>query len=409
MKNFSHKENTLLIKVNSIISVVGFNTFCSGKLKFFNTIIKPAVTFISIMIPVLVLNLTSCDTIDNNKVEPPPPLPDDAALYLSMDGVKAGLWVLNANSLKLVDSMITVPAVPWYVEFSPDYNIWYSIWGRLGNEKLYSGTTSPLKVLNSVQLLDAKSGLVKSPDDNYLIAYLNKGIDIFDRTTMNLILHDTSLGGGKWTRIAMSKHQDRFYFTIRRPDRELIGFGLFDLNELKIIDSVLVFNPDEYPHMEDADLVLSPDDRQLYLSVWNWRHGGGFNSFFVIDVIEKKIIGEFPCGPFAQLAVSPDGKSVYISNPNGYLYGFQSNERMLRYDVVTNTMHKFLDIGGTDRIVVADDNRTIFITTIYGGDIIKVDANTKKVIGRFPLPLDSLGRATNTTRNITLGRYFTKN
>jgi hypothetical protein len=365
--------------------------------------------FVPLFVSFLLLTLLSCDNcvVGPNDIPPPPPLPDDVALYVSMEGEGAGLWILNANSLELVDSLITKPGAPGTIEFSPDYNVWYSSWSRGFTYTLYAVDVHPLNIRNSVQLLYSKHAIASSVNQNYLVAYGYKGIDVLDRTTLTLIKSDTTLGG--YSRIATSKKANKLYFTYWPTNSQLTGFGVYDLDLMKVTDVIEVFDNDTYPGLQDADLIVSPDDRFLYFSAWNWRGGGGFNTFFVIDITQKKIVGEFSCGPFAQLVVSPDGKSVYLSNPAGYLYGFSSRHKMLRYDVPTNTMHNFLNLGGTDRIAVGDDNRTIFVSIIYGGGVVKVDAYTGRVIGSFSIPLDSLGRVTSSPRNITLGRYFTTN
>ncbi|MCZ7616480.1 MAG: hypothetical protein M5T52_23715 [Ignavibacteriaceae bacterium] len=84
----------------------------------------------------LFLSFISCDVNDVEDT-PLPPLSEDAAIYLSMDGTEAGLWILNANTFELIDSIITAPGVPWYIEFSPDNTIWYSCWGRGSDYKLF--------------------------------------------------------------------------------------------------------------------------------------------------------------------------------------------------------------------------------------------------------------------------------
>ncbi len=414
MKKFSNKEKTLLIKVNSIFSITEFNTFCSGKLKFFNAIIKPTVPFISIMIPVLFLNLTSCDTIDSNKVEPPPPLPDDAVLYLSMDGTKAGLWILNANTLELIDSMITAPGVPWTIEFSPDYSTWYSCWGRGANYSIYSCNVNPLFIRNSVPLQYAKTALVKSLDEKYLIAYGYKGIDIFERNSLSLIHSDTSSIFDSYSGLFTSQTKNRIYFGFVE-NREFVGFGIYSLDSMKLIETIRIFNSNNYPNLNDVDFVITPNDKFLFLSAWNWRGLGGFGSFFVIDLTIKKIIEEYRVGAFSKLSMSPDGQSVYISDPGGYLFNLPSSGKVWRYDVKNKTIRVLLNnLYNSDRITVAEDNRTLFITPDIAFDLqngekawlVKVDAMNGKIIDYYPVSYDSTGFYTNNPRNVRMGKYI---
>lgn len=336
--------------------------------------------------------------------EPPQPLPDDVALYVSFDDWEGvGIRVLNANSLDLVDSLITKPGVPRTIEFSPDNNTLYSCWGRGANYSLYSVDVHPLAIRNSVPLLYSKYALAKSADERYLVAYGSNGIDIFDRQTLSLVLQDTSDFYGGSSHVAMYKNHNRFIFT-KWQNRRFCGFGVYDLDSFKVIDSIL-FDIKKYPNIQDADLIVSVDDRFLFFTAWNWRGGGGFGSFFVIDLVGRRIAAEFPCGPFARLAVSPDGKSVYISKAGFTLYLFPPNDhRTYRYDVKTNTLVNFLSRGGATGIAIADDNRTIFISD--SKEIHKVDALSGTIFGSYTIPTDSLGNFSSTIRNIRLGKYL---
>jgi DNA-binding beta-propeller fold protein YncE len=348
-------------------------------------------------------------------VSPPLPLPEDAALYVSMDGEGAGLWVLNANTLELVDSLITEPGVPWTIEFSPDGNTGYSCWGNGAGYALHSVAIYPsLVIQNSVPLAYAKYALAETADGGLLVAYGYKGIDVFDRATLGLFKSDTTLG--LYSRIALSRISDKLFFTYWPTNGQLVGFGVYSLDSLKIIDTISVFDSATHPGLQDADLLVSNDDRLLFFSAWNWRGAGGFGSFFVIDVADRKIIAEIPCGAFAQLALSPDGQDVYLSDPGGYLYGFPSSGQVLRYDVTSNTMHIVLkSLGGTDRIAVAEDNRTVFISPWISfpmpdgrsASVIRVDGHSGVILTSYPTPLDSLGHFSTHPRNIKFGKYTT--
>ncbi len=151
-----------------------------------NILYKVSTVFFTALIAFLLFYLLSCNDNGVGPVSELTPLPDDAAVYLSMDGTEAGLWILNPNSLELIDSMITAPGVPWTIEFSPDYNSWYSCWGTSGDYSIYTCNFQPLTIQNRFQLQDAKYALVKSYDGKHLIAYGYKGIDIFDRISLSL-------------------------------------------------------------------------------------------------------------------------------------------------------------------------------------------------------------------------------
>ncbi|HRN25462.1 MAG: hypothetical protein IT276_01335 [Ignavibacteriaceae bacterium] len=366
-----------------------------------------------ISIALLFLFIVSCD-VNNAEDTPLTPLPDDAAVYLSMDGTEAGLWILNANTFELIDSIITAPGVPWYIEFSPDNTIWYSCWGRGSDYKLFSVTLKPMSVNNSISLQNANSSLVYSKNKDHLIAYNNKGIEIFERTSLNLIKCDSSTIFGESSRITPSRINNAVYFTWIE-NRQIVGFGKYDLTSLKVIDTLRLFNDTQFYGLQDVDLTISNDDKYLFFSAFNWRGLSGFGSFFVIDLTQRTILKEYRVGAFSQLAISPDGKNVFISDPGGYLYNFPSSGKIWKYNVENKTMNVLLnELYFTDRITVAEDNRTLFITPVISFSmkdgqrawVVKVDAQNGQFKNYYPVFYDSTGYYTNNPRNIRMGQYI---
>jgi len=364
----------------------------------------------------LFLSFASCDITDNDDNPPLPPLPEDAAIYLSMDGTEAGLWILNANTFELIDNMITVPGVPWYIEFSLDKRTVFSSWHSTPSYlySLYSFTLPTFNILQTTSILNGMAAIVSNVDKNFIIAYGAKGIQIFESSTFSLIGQDTSSFWGEFSRITPSRNTDIIYFTWIE-NRQIVGFGKYDLTSLKVIDTLRLFNDAEFNGLQDVDLIVSNDDKYLFFSAFNWRGLNGFGSFFVIDLNQRTIVKEFRAGAFSQLAISPDGKSVYISDPGGYLYNFLSSGKVWRYDVENHTMNVLLnDLYYSDRITVAEDNRTLFITpfvsfTMRDGQkawVVKIDAQNGQIKDYYPVIYDSTGYYTNNPRNIRMGQYI---
>lgn len=358
---------------------------------------------------------------------PPPllPLQDNMAIYVSMDGgseeYHAGLLVLNANTLQPVDSFNTHPYVPWWIEFSPDYSTWYSIWRLYPSREdyLFAVDVNSMSIINSIRI--PQTAIIADSKKKYLIAYNGTGFDIIDRLSFSLVKTDTTIGN--ISNVTISQNSMKLYFPFRE-NGNLVGIAIYNLNTFQVDDVIRVFNKDSYPNLVEVDILISPNDRYIFLSAFNWRGGGGFNSFFAIDMQRRKIVAEYPCGPFAQLAVNPDGRYVYISDPAGYLYMMNSTHKVFRYDVQGKSMAVFLTpkkLGlannalVTDKIIVAPDNRTVFISSHWASilveedvwaHIIKVDAFTGKLLGYYAIPLDEQGRLRRHIRNITLGRYL---
>lgn len=380
---------------------------------------------IKIIIFFLVLFQLGCESKDC-EILPPPPLEENSALYLSIDGGSnnSGMWILDANSLEVLDSLPLGQSVPLTIEFAPDYSKWYSIWSTdlpdfQYTKNLYSIQTRPMEILNSIPL--TMHGFITSDwMKKYLIAYLGNGLTVFDRETMQIVKDDTTLLG--FSRIASSKSRNKLYCAL--SDKSMFqGILVYDLDCFCVEKIIPVADSTRRKQMQPKALAVSPDDKYAFLSVFNWSGGSGYNSFIVIDIASNEMVTEFSCGAFAQLGVSPDGKHVYITDPAGYLYQFITTGYILRYDVDKRRIETFIsspkDLGLTgvffvsDQIVVAPDNRTVFIVIIGTAKnkddeyvhIIKVDALSKNLLGTYSLPRDSSGYLTQQIRAIRLGKY----
>ncbi len=354
----------------------------------------------------------------------PIPLPDDSALFLSLDGGNhnGGLWVLGANTLELIDSLSTGDGTPFTIEFSPDGSNLYTSWDtRIAKytweSNLYELSTNPLSIVRSVAM--SYRTFVSDKDKYFLISFL-EGLEIFDRETLSLVKTDSTIGFIR--DLVASPNHARLYFD-STLDGRFRGIVVYDLETFSIERVIAVADSAMQRKMQPADLAISPDEHYAFLTVFNWRGGGGFGSFIVVDLTTDDVVCEYPCGSFSQMGVSPDGKYVYISDPAGYKYMFLPTNHVLRYNVRKNEMKVFIDgaydlgfednVLETDKIEVAPDNRTLFITISSGAktrdgepvEIAKVDALTRDVLGTFSLPRDHRGYITQNIVSIKLGKY----
>ncbi|MDT3695504.1 MAG: hypothetical protein ROY99_03865 [Ignavibacterium sp.] len=369
-----------------------------------------------IFIAVLFIIFASCDDLENIYVPPLQPLPENAAIFLSIDGTKGGLRIYNANSFQLMDSLITTPAAPWNVEFSPENDRLYSIWHGSPSyiHDLYEIGLKPLRINRYIRLFPGYYALTMNSNNNLLIAFGSKGIQVYDRTSMSFLTQDTISIGETNTGIAAANIYNIVYYPMYDINNNLIGFGIFDLDLFKTVDSIVVFKNLSYSGLANSDILISKDDKYLFCTAWNWRGLGGYGSFFVIDLLKKTIIKEFEVGAFSKLAMSPDGNSIYISDPGGYLYGFASTGKVWKYDVKMNSNSVLInDLYYSDKIAVAKDNRTLFITPVVSFQmkdgnkacVVKVDALNGKIVDYLTVTYDSANYFSNLPRNIKVGEY----
>lgn len=363
---------------------------------------------------------TAYSSCKNNPIGPAPPLGENAALYLSLDGGTnmAGIWVLNADSLRLIDSLGTGPGVPFTIEFSTHYAELYSIWQASDRRSfLFAVDNKSLSILQKVLISPPRPFVVLDKINDILIAYASSPMMFYDRSRLNLIWEDTS-SAVIWE-VQPSNSGSNLYMT-RDDGTMFTGLTIFDIKSHEIKKTIPVAEAARQKIMEPADLAISPDEHYAFLSVFNWQGLGGYNSFFVVDLTQSKVVDEYATGAFAQLCVSPDGRYVYISDPAGYLYMMHASNEMLRYDISARSMEIFVSLGGlglsgnllvSDRMAMASDNRTLFVSVSgdvkdSGGkwvDLLKIDVVTRSILKTFSLPLDSFGRRTQMIRNVRVG------
>jgi len=359
------------------------------------------------------------DSINNGLPETIP------ALFASVDGNWNGIWVFDTDSLKIIDSMYTGPVgVPFFLEFSPNYTVWYSIWeSSLHNYELFAVDAGTKTILRRVKTEERSMTFLKTR--GLLVTYDRK-IQFFNDETFSLV-HKDSIGI-LWRLVRSPDERKLCAMYCNYNGGGFAGIIVYNLETLSIDRKLRVADSLRQRGMAPADLKISPDGRYLFLTVFNWIGGGGFGSFHAIDLTTDSVVAEYPCGKYSQMGVSPDSRYVYISDPAGYLYEMNPTGHLLRYDVHARTMELFIDwvpynlTGGahgsrliTDQIVLMPDNKTMFLTTINGETpegkniaIMKVDLNTKQVLGVYSIPLDHRGYITEQIRRLKLGMYVMK-
>lgn len=349
------------------------------------------------------------------------------ALFVGLDGGtnRSGLWTLDADSLNPLDSL-TTSGPPFSLVSSFSGEIYYSVWiSYLPNFQysydLYAIHARPLSIVSRKTVTASSYGLASDKDQHFLLVYFI-GVETIDRQTLSMVRRDTSVGFV--FHATPSRKENKVFLT--RVSNVFKGIVEYDIPSANIERTIEVADSSRRKNMEPADLIISPDGNFAFFSVFNHSlSGGGYNSFFHIDLSSGNVLSEHRCGAFAQLVVSPDGKKVYLSDPAGYLYGFFGSDDILVYDVASRTMSVFLDkpidlglVGSmfiSDKMQVHPDGSSIYIS-LRGGEnvksrdgrqvhIIKVDIGSKKLLQSFSLPVDSSGSPNRSITMIKLSTY----
>ena len=143
---------------------------------------------------------------------------------------------------------------------------------------------------------------------------------------------------------------------------------------LKVVGSIPIgLNPDE--------IVASPSGDVLYLSRIVRRDDGrpsGNGEFVAIDPAAQKVLWRAPLhGVPNHIAVSPDGKRVYVTIVSGTW--------VVEVDPAKRAVVDSVDVGtGPHDIEVTRDGKTVYVGLIRGTDVTVFDAATRKVIRKIP-------------------------
>lgn len=352
--------------------------------------------------------------------QPPPPLPSNLTLFASFDGDKTGISLFNPNTFQLQDSVNTTPAVPWGIEFSQDNSTWYFVLKQNSASQLIAFNPLSKTIIQSVNTTGTL--LSSDKDQNLLITYGYEAdrTQIFKRNDLSLV-HQDSLG--LVIRVVTSPNHLKMYATHQEYNTgQFTGILVYNLESFSI-EKEIIINQD---HSQiPSDLEISSDGRYLFLATfYGPLHGLG--RFYAIHLETSQIIASYYCGSMAQIGRSPDGKSVYISDPAGYQYMLSPTGILLKYDIESREMEEFIDwvpynlTNGawqgrlpTDQIVVGPDSRTMFLTTFGAGitpdgkdiDILKIDLLTKEILDVLSLPRNPQGFQTEIIVGLKLGNY----
>lgn len=351
---------------------------------------------------------------------PSPKIPDNLQIYTSVFGKGAGIWTFDPNTFEVQDTLQTGSS--WGMSFSPDNRITYPAWRDSGTDisKVYAFYVHTKEMLREQEVWNPNAELDHS--GNRLVSMGgNPGIQILDAHTFEILYEGHTHLRNLATKMTASPLRDEIYALVHLADQPGVA-GVMVLNTQTFeIEAIIPLTDDENRRrsMQGSYIDISPDGRYVYATVFNWQGGGGYGSFHVIDLQDRRQIFESLCGGFAWIGVAPNGRYVYLSDSAGtpfYTFGisfeFPPTNQMLRYDVQRRSMSVFADggsdfgLGGThldllitSAIAVAPDSRSMFIRVLSAGQtsdgisprLMHIDTRTKELINVYNLPPDPDG------------------
>lgn len=360
----------------------------------------------------IVIIFHTCDSnplVDDGNVNP-------FALIASIDGNFTGIKFYDACNFSNSDTLSVTLGVPLFIESKNDFSSLYSVVSdQYGNNNLLVFTGKPYGISSVNPCIGWR--VSKSYSEKYLFVYGDffTTLQVFDADNIRLLKEQALVG--RISLMIASTSKELMYGV--RIDTNYTGVFTYNIDTFSIQKETQISNIAERP----VDIAISPNGRFVFFTT---LLGSQFISkFYAFDLTTDQVISEEFCPAIASICMSPDGQSVYITDPAGYLYQLPPTGKLLKYNVVNKTIEVFIDwvpynltgglYGGrliTERITISEDGRYLFITTPVGLtssgesiDVIKFRINDKKVVGFLSLPLDERGYKTESVVNVKLINY----
>jgi DNA-binding beta-propeller fold protein YncE len=231
----------------------------------------------------------------------------------------------------------------WYFAYHPATNHLDSLWLPYADPPVISADGHRMYVrdrtrgrvavveLDSFTVVDQLpySAPVAVSPDNKLIAMSENGLFILRTSDYSVVFHDTTLGGG-----IFSGNSQRFYGLPTDG-----GILRVDLS-----DSLFSATRFQLPFGAVRDIEPSVDETKLFL----YLHRYGFNHHFAVYEIasDSLIFTEYLWPGFGKLAVTPDSRYVFYTNPGTMLGPTPGPPWITVFDVERNMIDRHITTAG---------------------------------------------------------------
>ncbi|MCA6438361.1 MAG: bifunctional YncE family protein/alkaline phosphatase family protein [Chitinophagaceae bacterium] len=197
-------------------------------------------------------------------------------------------------------------------------------------------------------------GLAFSADEKKLYASGNHDnwIMVFTINNKKLVLTDSIILGKKWpnkispTGIAVDDEKQLLY-VVTKEDNKLYSIDL----ATKQIQTTYQLSGEAYA------CLLSPDNKQLYISCW------GCDKVLVFSTVQKNIVAEIPVGDNPnELCLTKKGKYLYVANANDNSVSVISTAENKVIETLNSALYPDAPSGSTTNgLALSADEKTLFI------------------------------------------------
>lgn len=224
------------------------------------------------------------------------------------------------------------------------------------------------KVLDNIVIPKSWYGLTFSGDEKFLYASGGNDNWILQYAIINnkLQLKDSIKLGDKWPqRISPAGITiDDLSKTMYVVTKENNSLYLLDLGTKQIIqrDSL---------GAEAYACLLSPDKRELYISLW------GGDKVLVFDIAQRKMISEIPVGDNPnELLLSKDGKYLFVANANDNSVSVIDIKQRKVLEVLNAAMYPDAPAGSTSNgLALSSNEKTLYIANADNNSLAVFDVS----------------------------------
>jgi YVTN family beta-propeller protein len=249
------------------------------------------------------------------------------------------------------------------------------------------------KILDNIEIKKSWLGIHFSSDEKYLYASGGNDNWILQYAIVNnkLLLKDSIKLGTKWPNkispagidIDDAKH---LLYVVTKDDDALY---LIDLTTKKIIQQITL-------EAEAYTCLLSPDKKQLYISIW------GAKKVAVFNTIEKKLSGSIDVGEHPnELCLSKKGNHLFVANALDNSVSVIDTKQQKVIETLTASLYPDAPQGSTTNgLALSTDEKTLFIAnadnnclTVF--DVSEPGRSTSKgfiPVGWYPTCVKVIGK-----------------
>lgn len=336
-------------------------------------------------------------------------------IYVGYEGnVNHGVLIIDPVEFKVIDTVL-LENVPLQIILSSDSS-------HLHVSQMESTSVGRIILLDMRDknvtgewIVDGLLGAI-SNDEEFFFTVSFDGFSVYEKNTVDIVF---SLKDSLIIRrpIADPLHPG-FYAGFRYVDsgEGIDGILHYDV-ELNSVDQKYdLLNAPNPLGGSLADLAVSHDGQLLFLSVYVGGGIGPESYLHVIDIRLKEQIAKELISGEAQLAVTTDNESVYITDPGVPPLNetVPPSGILRRYDVHSHNVEDFVDLKllditptfanwpAVDQIELFEENQFSVLSGLdTGADIVVFDMKRKEVVGKIGL---GRGHLTQLVRSVTVGR-----